>query len=201
MIDQEQIDKSTRSIELAIANCLPTPSDKLFKINSVVDTAMIDKLKIYLTKDDSNKWEYFQNNNLRKVIKWDADTVVEELHMAFDGVTDLVSQQFSNQPLNFLGLQLWKDANDYCMAYHIDNPIIAVAIQLYLYDAPRDCGTVFKIDKEEYLVPFEHNTGYICKNQVLKGVPHMVKVIIPPNTDRYSLYAAWSRSKKEESTC
>ena len=198
MIDQEQINKSIKLTEVAITSYLPTPSDKLFRINSVIDHTMIDKLNTYLNTIDSIKWEYFQSNNLRKVITWDADTVIEELHNIFDSMTDLISRQFSNGPLKFLGLQLWKDSNGYNMNYHIDNPTIDVALQLYFFDAPRECGTIFKIDKEEYLVPFEHNTGYIYKNQTSTGVQHKVKVIISPDSYRYSLYMVWSKLEKNK---
>ena len=196
MIDQEQITKSIKSMESAFVNCLPTPSDKLFQIMSAIDNAMIDKLKAYLTTVDSAKWQDFQTSSLRKVINWDADTVIEELHNVFDGITEFIGRQFSTGPVNFLGLQLWKDTNDYHMRYHDDNPIIDIALQLYLFDAPEECGTVFKINEQEYLVPFEHNTGYVYKHQASAGVPHKVKVNIPPDTSRYSLYAIWSKSEK-----
>ncbi len=196
MIDQEQINKSIKSMELAMVNCLPTPSDKLFRIASVIDNVMLDKLKKYLATIDSAKWQDFQIGNLRKVINWDTDTVIEELHNVFDGVTELIGLQFSTGPVNFLGLQLWKDKNNYHMGYHIDDPIIDIALQLYLFDAPADCGTIFKIDEQEYLIPFEHNTGYVYKHQASAGIPHTVKVTIPPDSDRYSLYAVWSRSEK-----
>jgi hypothetical protein len=196
MIDQEQINRSIKSMELAITSCLSTPSNKLFQINSAIDNDMIHKLKTYLTTVDSSKWQYFQNNNLRKVINWDADTVIEELHDVFNGITALISQQFSTGSINFLGSQLWKDTNNYHMSYHIDNPVIDIALQLYLFDAPKECGTVFKINNQEYLVPFEHNTGYVYKNQVSEGIPHKVEVNITPDANRYSLYAIWSRSEK-----
>ena len=68
---------------------------------SGLSVRMIDKLKAYLTTVDSAKWQDFQTSSLRKVINWDADTVIEELHNVFDGITEFIGRQFSTGPVNF----------------------------------------------------------------------------------------------------
>jgi hypothetical protein len=199
MIRQKQINSSIESVKNAIFNCLPTPTDNLFKLTSVIDQPMLEQLRRYITTVDLSKWQGVRPGTLRKVISWNGDTVIEELHLVFEGVTGLINQQLSDCPLNFLGLQLWKDSDSYHMGYHIDNSMIDVAIQVYLFDSPADSGTVFKIKEEEYLIPFVHNTGYVSNYVRTTCVPHKVDVHLDSaDSNRYSLYAVWSKSEKIE---
>ena len=204
MIDQQLIDRSTDVAKLSLTTCKSTASSDLHLLNDFLDKELVAKLKQYLNQDSNDKWylgELFDRDGLA----WDADTVIEELHMVFDNLTTVISEQFFDRPLNFIGTHIWRDRSPFSQKWHSDNPMINVAIQLYLFDeAPSECGTSFMINGIELAVPYIHNSGYILTTHTPPGIIHKPSIVLPPGAIRHSIYGIWSLAKKKiekETTC
>jgi hypothetical protein len=204
MIDLNLINISTESAKIAIANCRSTPSDGLFLIDSVFDNTAVAKLKEY-TINTAN-WKNDAPKS-RAYVAWEPDTIIEELHEVCNNLTTPIGERFFNSRLNYLGIQIWKDTNKFRMKWHYDNPIINVALQVYMFDTPSIYGTSFLIDGNEFAVPYRHNSGYITINNgngIANGLKHKPTTETPAGVDRFSVYAIWSLSEKiikEEHTC
>lgn len=201
MIDSELIEQCANSIKLSLEK-RNSVNHSLSTIQKVLPENALLKLQKYI--ENSNVfWQtvdegtYSQPNTRRKVT-WDADTIVEELHVAFEKVTNSINKFFpSNQQQNFIGISLWKDTGGYKMDWHTDNPILSCAIQLYLFDTcPTQCGTTFIVDDNQVEIPFVSNSGYVAFHNVDEKLMHKASCIVPENVVRYSLYASWSLTKK-----
>ena len=201
MIDQERINRSIEAAKSSLLTCESTISPNLHIVNDLLDDKLLSELKDYLDQN-SDKWDL--KIHLRAGVSWEADTVIEEVHTVFDNLTTVISQHFFDTPLNFIGTQVWKDRSPFFQNWHIDNPIINVAIQLYLFDAPAECGTTFIIDIHPVAVPYIHNCGYILTTYMPPGITHRPSIATPPGVVRYSIYAIWSLTEKmieKETTC
>ena len=82
------------------------------------------------------------------------------------------------------------------MDWHVDNPILSCAIQIYLFDFSEKCGTTFLINNQPVKLPFVSNTGYIANHNVQENVLHKPSCVVPAGLTRYSLYASWSFTEK-----
>ena len=205
MIDQIIINTSTETARQAIVNCKPTASPMLYTVERVFDNTLTNKLKEYLTQEQIN-WSINQNTSpMRRSLAWDQDTIIEEIHEVGNNLTELIVQKFFKHPLNFLGINVWKDQSQFEMEWHSDNPIINVALQVYMFDLPTTFGTSFLIDEKETLIPHVHNTGYIAITKTQPGIVHRPTTVVAPGVTRYSIYAIWSLTKKiieeEKTTC
>jgi hypothetical protein len=201
MIDQELIEQNIKHALHAFANIEPTPSCSLWKIKNIFTDSLIDKIKNYvIANNDSNLWASVQGQEQlnRKKITWHQDTVIEEVHLILEGLTSDVNAMFPGCHKNFLGISLWKDWDGYKMDWHVDNPIIDVSIQLYLFDtAPREAGTVFKIGTTDFLIPYVSNSGYLYVQNENSSLLHKPAIEITANAVRYSLYSIWSNTTKK----
>lgn len=203
MIDQNIIDASTKTAKLALINCGPTDSPELFTVNNVFDAGLVDKLREYLSQNQIN-WKKGESSPGRKALAWEGDTVVEEMNNVCNNLTELISEKFFGEPINFLGCEIWKDQGRFAMTWHSDNPIINVALQIYMFDSPSSYGTSFLINDVQTPIPHIHNTGYLVVTKSQPGIVHKPTSKIPAKTKRYSVYAVWSLTKKiinEETTC
>ena len=194
MIDYQLIEKTQNQIICSLDKRQPM-SSQLYKMHNVLPDDTIKKLKEYIENENAH-WESYQP--LRHKISWQADTVIEELHTAFENVTDKIQHIFeSKQYQNFLGITVWKDFPEFEMNWHTDNSILSTALQLYLFDTcPPQCGTTFIIDNEHVDLPFLNNTGYILNQNLEQKIIHKPSCNVPDGINRYSLYASWSLSKK-----
>jgi hypothetical protein len=195
MIDQNIIDKSTKTANQAIDCRCATVSPDIYTISNVFDSNLIVKLKKYLNQ---NQLVWQGELHKRQIITWDTDSVIEEIHEVCNNLTEKITQQFFNTHLNFLGIQIWKDQHPYYLDWHCDNPIINVALQVYMFDAPENCGTLFDINNDELLIPYVHNTGYIVVTKSSPGLRHKVNQITPVGVTRYSVYSIWSTTEKRK---
>jgi len=195
MIDQELIAQQTFSIQSSIKSRVSTPITGLWQCRDVLTATAIDKLKDYIHTADDSVWQTVdrQENLARRKIAWHADTVIEELHSAFDANTDLVNLLWPERKKRFLGLQLWKDWQGYELAWHVDNDLIDISMQIYLFDLDPGLGTTFRTQQTTVDVPYQHNTGYLAENSA--DLFHRTTRTTPPNTTRYSLYAVWSHTR------
>jgi len=195
MINQDIINHSTATAKQAVLDCA-AQSVELYTVSNVFDISLIDKLSLYLQQENI-PW-LADSPMHRQVLAWHSDTVIEELHEICCNLTDTVSTRFFDQPLNFLGIQLWRDCYPYKIKWHSDVPVINVALQVYLFSAPTDCGTSFKINNSEIAVPYQHNTGYIAVTRSQPGILHKSTTTTPPGVTRHSVYSIWSLTEKRK---
>jgi hypothetical protein len=151
-------------------------------------TGLIDKLKLHI--DNCTDWETTQTNaTFRQQIAWQADSVIEEVHMVCCNLTDFLSHIYCRN-LKFLGINIWKDTENFIQLKHTDNPIIEVAIQVYLTESEVELGTVFELPKDIITASYKINSGYIADNK--NKFTHYTKKRVPKDHVRYSLYATWA---------
>ena len=175
----------------------------LYLIKNVFTEAALEKLKAYVDNPERVWTQVEMQEHLpRGKITWDADTIIEELHLMCQGLDPLISK-FSGLDLNFHGIQIWRDTEGYNILPHRDRSQIDIAMQVYLFDAPSKCGTTFEFEGDDFTnqtvnfqVPHEHNCGYINFNSRL-NVLHYSTTPVPAGVLRYSLYAHWSRDVKK----
>ena len=198
MLDYQLIQSNSKTAAQAIAALWPTPTPDLWHIQNFCDEAAWVKLRQYIATLDESAWQSvpWQEDLPRRKISWETDSIVEELHEICDNNTQLISQRFG-MPLHFHGIQIWRDSEGYQIQEHTDNPVIDVAVQIYLFDAPSHCGTTFFVtagDTITYVIPHYHNTGYVSVNH---SVPHCSTMAVPAGVLRYSFYAHWSQLPKQ----
>jgi len=198
MIDQQLIEQTAQSI----ANCLDNRKNicnSLFTLENVLPESACEKLWHYV--QTTNKWNsiedaFYQQN--RKKITWESDTVIEELHCAFEQTTEKINQIFQPaQKQNFIGIAVWEDSEEYSIGWHTDNPLLSSALQIYLFDTcPSECGTTFKINNVDVDLPFVHNTAYLADQNLDNKLLHKTTHPTPAGIKRYSLHASWSFTEK-----
>jgi hypothetical protein len=193
MIDQDLIDRQTQQLLMSLKNqkeIIPG----LYGIEEVLISEVVDKLKQHITITD--QWGKVQDQEMlnRQSLTWCTDSVIEEIHVAFENITGEINESFPGTEKYFHGLQLWKDQEGYKLGYHTDNPVIDIAMQVYLYECPLQYGTTFNVRGTIIDLPFQHNTGYVMKNSA--ELLHKPSKSLPAGIVRYSLYAIWSRHRK-----
>ena len=204
MINQNIINMSIDTANLSILNRRTTKSPMLYLVDNVFDDNLINNLKDYLKQEQLPWIENGYGYTHRASISWDSDTVIEELHEVCNNLTNTVIDQLFNCPLNFLGVSIWKDQHPFNMSWHIDNPVVNVALQTYLFDVPCQYGTSFLINDVNLPIPYIHNSGYISVTKSQPGLQHKTTNVTPPGIIRYSIYAVWSTTNKiikKEATC
>jgi hypothetical protein len=199
MIDQNLIEKNKKNLASSVSARTTTPISSLYRIQDVLDPLILDKLDVYLRSVPADRWQTVegQENTPRQKISWDGDTVIEELHEIFQSLTEEINLLFPDNRKNFWGISIWKDSPGYKINWHTDNPDIDAAMQVYLYTNPGS-GTVFGSENDPVLMPSEHNSGYLIKQDSIDKVPHRSENLVPERTTRYSLYAVWSRIAKKD---
>lgn len=197
MIDQQLINLSGQQALVAIEQRQPTQIDALFTVNNFLTTAAATKLKNYLSTVKESAWTRVdgQEKLNRKKISWESDSIIEELHNAFNDITPAISQ-INNTPLDFLGVQIWKDWEGYYIKPHQDNSIIDVSLQIYLFDNNAKLGTTFVNQDCTVDIPYIHNSGYLMFTKNIGNTQHGTTNLTPPGVTRYSLYLVWSRTIK-----
>jgi len=197
MIDQNLIEKNKKKLASSVSSRTTTTISSLYQIQDVLDPEILDKLSAYLKSVSADRWQTVegQENTPRQKISWDADTVIEELHDIFQSLTEEINLLFPDVYKNFWGISLWKDSPGYKIDWHTDNPDIDAAMQIYLY-TNLGSGTVFGSENDPILIPSEHNSGYLIKQDGKDKISHRSEKSVPEGTIRYSLYAVWSRFSK-----
>jgi hypothetical protein len=80
---------------------------------------------------------------------------------------------------------------------HQDNPVIDVALQVYLFNNDPTEGTTFDVAGNLIDVPFKSNNGYLLwKKSNEERIPHKPTKAVS-NGERISLYITWSRFGKQ----
>lgn len=194
MLDQSLISSATKHATNSLN--VSTPLIRNFRtLDNFLSTALVDKLQEYINNVDDTAWQPvpLQTALPRKSINWQADTVIEELHIITDNLTNYVNQLFNTSGLKLQAIQLWKDSEGYFLTPHKDNPVIDISLQIYLFDSPSNLGTSFLLDGKVIDIPFKHNTGYILfKESYDLRLKHWTTATVPVGVNRYSLYVTWS---------
>ena len=196
-IDFKLIEKSIgHSLSSLESSELVVPG--LLYINNFLDPELLIKLQNYIVNDELT-WDIQEHQNnigrsyKRKKINWVSDSVIEETHSMLDKLTDYINQRFNRQN-KFLGLSIWKDEFGYQLKPHTDNPVIDIAVQIYLNgDDSMDLGTRFQVNTL-VKIPYKTNHGYLMDNR--QNIKHFYNGKFPKDYHRYSLYAIWTNANK-----
>jgi hypothetical protein len=197
MIDNQLIEEIINSVKASINN-KSSITESLSTLNNVLPQKACENLWNYI--QNTNQWQSiedgFYQKNRRKIV-WQSDTIIEELHCAFEQVTDAINEQSESvSQHNFIGISLWEDTDGYNIDWHTDNNLLSAAVQVYLFDTcPKQCGTTFQLENSLAELPFVHNTGYLIDQQT-NPLVHKTSHPTPAGVKRYSLYASWSFSEK-----
>ena len=198
MIDQILIKETSQNIINSIEHSKSVDSS-LYTLENVLPESACKKLWKYVQTTD--KWEPLEREFYklhREKIVWDSDTIIEELHLAFQQVTEKINHMLqSEQQHNYIGIALWKDSEEYSIGWHTDNPLLSSALQIYLFDTcPSKCGTTFKINNVDIDLPFVHNTAYLADHNLDNKLLHKSTKPTPLGVKRYSLFVSWSFTEK-----
>lgn len=195
MIDHDIIEKSVEYSKISLENREVTLSRGLYFLKDFLNPNLSSRVLEFLDNDDI-VWtkEENQYDLNREKINWIFDSPIEELHITMDSLTDYINKIF-NRNNKFLGITIWKDSAGYTISKHTDNPLIDVAMQIYLTaKSDIDAGTSFIINDTIVKVPYKQNFGYLMDNTL--NIEHFMDGKIPDEYIRYSLYAMWSTNIK-----
>lgn len=186
MIDFNLIDANNKQLSASILNRVDIGLPWAYKIENVFTNALLEKIKI---KFNSNtQWEKvnLQNDKNRNLIKWEPDSVIEEVHNIFESCQDIVSDVFKRKVV-FKSVNFWKDLPGYTISPHIDNQQISIAIQVYIGESTALAGTELYLDNKQFTkLPWINNTGYILNN-----TPVSVHGMTIPSSQRTSVYGIY----------
>lgn len=195
MLDQLLISQGTATLKYALVK-----SDELagnFRlISQAFDTELLNKIQQFILQSDTKDWTSVegQTSPARVALRWQSDTVLEELHQIGQNITEQINTVFGLEGKKFQGLQIWRDTEGYEIKPHVDNPKIDISLQIYLFDCPEKFGTSFIIKGKTVDVPFINNTGYITyKNKLQDRLFHWTTNRLESGLTRYSLYFTWGQ--------
>ena len=187
-IDHKLIDDSIAYSKEQLLLAKSTPCPYIFIVDNFLYQPLLDKFLDFLKNYEN--WRLVEPPlKGRKILNWEFDTVVEEVHTCMREITTEVNQLLSTNHTNFLGLNIWKDVYPYKINPHTDNPIIGTSLQIYLNNCNANLATNFSYDGQNIALPYNSNSGYIMNNDF--KVTHWMTTPIPENFDRYSLYGIW----------
>ena len=195
MIDQNLIQQIVSSTKASLDTAIRT-NEQLSMVQNVFPSACIDKIK---TLVELNKvWKpVAYHPDSRLMIDWIPESIVEELHIAGELLTDKIKQYYSIDNIKLQSLQIWKDTATHSMSMHQDNPVIDVALQVYLFNNDPTEGTTFDVAGNLIDVPFKSNNGYLLwKKSNEERIPHKPTKAVS-NGERITLYLTWSRFGKQ----
>jgi len=191
-LDFDLINSSIIQSEISINNRKPLINQDLYQIKDFIPNAFLSKLLNYAIISDN--WLVQEGvtggpvYNNRYKINWHPDSVVEELHIIFENLTQNIENIFKKS-LKFDGISIWKDLEKFELPIHADNQKISASIQIYLNDCPSILGTTFFNEDKEFFIPFEKNNGYLVDNR--RQLLHYVATPVPAGITRYSVNAIW----------
>jgi hypothetical protein len=198
MIDQNLIDQNITKLIDAVTHS-KSVTEQLKLVENAFDQSMLSKLQEYFNANySSNLWGpettaygIPMDNIPRVKLAWDPESVIEELHEVCRALTPNVLEMYPDAQRKFDGIVIWRDHPGYNLAWHTDNPVIEVSLQIYLSGSSRNPGTEFKTENSSLIVPFVPNTGYIVNHSGNKRPMHRIAHPVPEGEIRYSLFALW----------
>ena len=116
MIDQNLIQQIVSSTKASLDTAIRT-NEQLSMVQNVFPSACIDKIK---TLVELNKvWKpVAYHPDSRLMIDWIPESIVEELHIAGELLTDKIKQYYSIDNIKLQSLQIWKDTATHSMSMH-----------------------------------------------------------------------------------
>ena len=131
-LDFTLIHESTIHARDSISNGKTVHPGLLF-VDHLLPANLLEKLQVYIC-DDNMLWHNQETLTGeiypgRKKITWTADSVIEEIHVVLDNLTEHLNQRFSRQN-KFLGLSVWRDECTFQLIPHYDNPNNDISIQI-----------------------------------------------------------------------
>jgi hypothetical protein len=206
MIDHNLIIKTIANIQQSSDNKEDLNLPWAYGLSNMLPAEMIDKLNEYydINTNNSSAWKKEPqsdsmeemdgdcgcgDSSTRRALIWAPDTVIEEIHHAFEGLTPYIEKVWGKE-LVFHSVNPWEDSPGFKMDPHIDNDAIGVTIQVYVNDCDQDVGTEF-FDADNNLLhklPWYKNRGYMCNNtpDSWHGMTVQNKIL------RRSIYAIYS---------
>ena len=179
-----RIQANKHSAELSLNKKNSTNDLTLATLSNFFQQDFVDDLIKFL--EEYQHWKK-TNNLYRLQLTWESNTIIEEAHIIFEQLTNLV-ENFASRKLQFNGLCIWKDFENYAIPTHSDNPKIEVALQIYL-KGPCASGTEFMINDTAFKLDFIANNGYIMDN--CSRLLHKMTRPLKKDEIRYTVYASW----------
>ena len=160
--------------------------DGLYYLKDVYDTNLID---LFL-QEDFNKIKNISMDLQEHMTKRESRTDFPDDSNWNELIKSYDHNFFYNLGFLYCHSTFWLDKKDFEMSSHIDNDQVIAAMQVYLTDGEKECGTTFIKDGIEFTVPYKKNHGYFMINTkiqhgVLQKIPH----------DRYSIYNHFKKFK------
>lgn len=189
-------DLINRATAYSIDKLESNPAVGLVLFDDFLLPELVDKLINFLNTADiqwNNETDQSGKYSMkhRKALSWVFDTVVEEAHIVFENLTTTLNQRY-NRNNKFLGISIWRDTEQYTINRHSDNPIIDIAMQIYLTTGPGTLGTWFDYNGKAVQANYQINSGYLTDNTA--RIEHWLDVNVPADHVRYSVYARWMKN-------
>lgn len=190
-LDFDLINKSTTHINDSFDAREITDCEFLCFLKDFIYPPMLNKLMNHLDQDDLLVWHRSvgQENRPRKEIRWQFDSVIEEIHVVVETLTIKI-EELQKKKLKFNGIMIWKDTAGYMYSRHKDIPTISAAIQIYLTEGHPELNTKFYYKDNIYQSEYKINHGYFFDNST--RMEHGIENPVPEGHTRYSLYCHWS---------
>lgn len=195
MLDQLLISQGSQHLTQAIVDSTEVIGNFRL-ISRALNDELLAKLQTFVIESSPSAWTTVpgQTSPARVAVRWQSDTVLEELHEIGQNITQQINSIFNLQERAFQGLQIWKDTEGYEIGPHVDNPKIDISLQIYLFDCPAKFGTSFIVKGRTVDVPFVSNTGYITyKTKLQDRLFHWTTNKLEAGLTRYSLYFTWGQ--------
>jgi hypothetical protein len=171
-------------------------ADGLYKIKNFLSDTDLSILQDFLNTTD--KWGLYRAGGIQKnrfvIYPSDNEWLLNTLTEKFIKLTPHVKHIFRKPRLYFGGITMWQDRQKYYIQKHTDNPIIEIAIQIYLTDNEPRLPTTFIVDDKDIIPDYKVNAGYIMDNS--KQILHYMWPPIPQGQIRNSLYAFWKLTQE-----
>lgn len=196
MLDFELINLSYDHAATQLDRKTNTGIPGLYVIENFLPISLLEKLTTFIQVENNWLAETVESGDTpypkRMKLNWVPDSVIEETHILLEKLTGKLNKEFQRNN-KFMGLSIWKDYTGYSISKHTDNPVIDIALQVYLNsNSTLHLGTDFEYKNQKFSVKYDMNTGYIMDNT--KKITHSMQTKVPANYVRYSLYAIWTRN-------
>lgn len=198
MIDSNLVEKNSAQMIKSMMKSVEY-NRGLRTVKDVFTSEMMSKIQEYLLATDRSLWQsettasyQSMTSTPRLKIAWHSETVIEELHMVFESVTETINKLYPGSVRKFMGITVWQDSHGYNINWHTDNEVIDISMQVYLQGYNQCPGTEFRLSAENILVPWDINTGYISSNHPSLRNPHRIQHPVSGQEPRYSVFAIWT---------
>lgn len=182
-LDFKLINDNEISINQALVNIKKTPVDWVFEIENALTPDMLSK--VVFEFENNNVWEKveLQADSSRQRIPWKPDSVIAEIHVAFDRISHRISTICQNT-VKLASVDWWLDDESYTISPHLDNERIVAAVQIYVGESASSSGTELYVDNNiVHKIPWKSNCGYLLIN-----TPNSYHGMTYPGSKRRSLY-------------